>query len=125
QEESPAQSTGTFRPLADRCILLADDGPENLQTIGQFLAHAGAEVIFANDGQSVMEMVTSRQGESARIDLILIDMQMPVLDGYQTTTRLRRAGFDGPIIALGTHSLIHDRQRCLDVGCDDCAPKPV
>jgi len=106
-------------------VLLVEDSPVTLRLHEQFLRIAGAQVGLAENGRLACDLALEAQREGRPFDLILMDMQMPVMDGYDATRELRARDYRHPIVALTAHANAGDRQRCLDAGCDDYVPKPV
>jgi PAS domain S-box-containing protein len=106
-------------------VLIVDDRQEIRFLAEHFVHDAGGEVITANNGQEALEKVRQSQTAGEQVDLVLMDIQMPVMDGYQAATLLREEGFKGPLIALTANAMQGDRERCLQAGFDDHTSKPL
>jgi signal transduction histidine kinase/DNA-binding response OmpR family regulator/HPt (histidine-containing phosphotransfer) domain-containing protein len=101
-------------------VLLVDDGDANRRLINLILTRAGCIVTEATNGK-----IGSDAALQTEFDIILMDMQMPVMDGYKATRRLREHGYKGPIMALTANAMTSDRELCEAAGCDDFLAKPV
>jgi CheY-like chemotaxis protein len=128
----PALRTSARPSIQLDChALLVEDGRANTRFLTHVLKKTGARVTLAEHGRSAVEMVEKTLSDSPPIDdqsepfdIILMDMDMPVMDGYEATGRIREMGFEGPIIAVTGRTDKYDRQRCLDAGCNDYLSKP-
>ena len=101
-------------------ILVAEDVEANQVLVKALLNRMGLEVTMANDGQEAVDKALS--GE---YDLIFMDIQMPIMDGYEATSVLRSKGLTLPIIALTAHAMNDEYGRCIEKGFDDCLTKPI
>jgi signal transduction histidine kinase/CheY-like chemotaxis protein len=117
------RDTGPER-IAGR-LLLAEDSPDNQLLISSLLKKLGATVVIADNGQVAVELAVAAVENGEAFDVILMDMHMPLLDGYGATRLLREKGYERPIIALTANAMAGEEQKCLDAGCDDYATKPI
>ena len=106
-------------------VLVVDDGVDNRRLISLVLGKVGITVDEAGDGREGLEAIAAAAASGTPYDLVLMDMQMPVLDGYTATAHLRSNGFDAPIVALTGNAMKGDEQKCLDAGCTAFLSKPV
>ena len=111
--------------LAGCRVLLAEDGPDNQRLVCHILHKAGADVVVVENGRLAVDAVLQAEDQGKPFNVVLMDMQMPIMDGYTATSVLREHGHCGRIIALTANAMEQDRSKCLAVGCDDYATKPV
>ena len=121
----PADANQLSTSLAGLQVLLVEDGIDNQKLIGMLLKRAGIKVHIADNGQRALDKISEVHANDQRFDVILMDMQMPVMDGYTATRNLRQDGYTGPIIALTANAMNQDRDSCLKAGCDDYMAKPI
>jgi two-component system, sensor histidine kinase len=120
--QSARQRDGTSMKgaLAGQNILVVDDVSDNRDLMQRYLSSTGSNVGLAASGDEALKMCSESDW-----DLVLMDIQMPKMDGYETTQKLRQAGFRRPIIALTAHAMRSDLERCLKAGCDETITKPI
>ncbi|MFM1872567.1 MAG: Autoinducer 2 sensor kinase/phosphatase LuxQ [Planctomycetota bacterium] len=106
-------------------VLVAEDGRDNQLLIRRILGAAGLQVEVADNGQLAVDAVARAEASETPFDLVLMDMQMPVMDGLEATRRLRAEGFGRGIVALSANVFAEDVQRCREAGCDDFCSKPI
>ena len=103
-------------------ILLVEDNPENRDMLSRRLIRRGFDVVFAEDGLQAVHMAKADPP-----DLILMDLSLPVMDGWEATRQIKADQATGaiPVIALTAHAMASDRAKALEAGCDDYDTKPV
>ncbi|MDR3196497.1 MAG: response regulator [Planctomycetaceae bacterium] len=106
-------------------ILLVEDMVINQMVISAQLRNAGAKVEIAGNGELGIKKITEDMDNGLFFDVVLMDMQMPVMDGYEAAAQLRAQGYNRPIIAVTAHALTGDRDKTIKAGCDDYISKPV
>ena len=107
-------------------VLLAEDGADIRRLVTLYLQEAGLSVDAAANGRMAVDRVVTAHAAGNPYDLVLMDVQMPILDGYDATREIRLRGHATlPIIAFTAHALAGEREKCLDAGCNDYATKPI
>jgi len=112
-------------PLPDYNVLVVEDGRVNQIVLSAQLTEAGAQVTLADNGQVAITIISECETANKPFDVVLMDMQMPVMDGYEATRSLRNNGYTRPIIAITAHALSGDCEKTLEVGCDAYLSKPI
>ncbi len=101
-------------------LLIVEDSPDNQALMEIILKRKGALIEFANNGVEGLKKALAK-----KYDVVLMDIQMPVQDGYVTVEKLRASNYRGPIIALTAHAMAEEREKCIRIGCDDFLSKPI
>ena len=122
---APREAVPVDRGHVDARVLLVEDGIDNQRFISRLLRKIGATVEVAENGLIGYQAALAARDEGQPFDLVLMDMQMPEMDGYTAARRLRDEGYTSPVVALTAHAMAHDRNRCLAAGCDDYLTKPI
>jgi PAS domain S-box-containing protein len=122
-EPAPVTSTTTERPLAGIAILVAEDEPVNQIVLETNLVEDGARVVVVGNGREAVERV-SQDGAKA-YDIVLMDVQMPEMDGYEATRRILARVPGLPIIGQTAHAMAEEKAKCLDAGMVDHIAKPI
>ncbi|QYK48154.1 MAG: response regulator [Phycisphaeraceae bacterium] len=113
------------KPTLSGRLLLADDAPDNRRLFGHHLTKAGAVVEVVADGQAALERALDAWRRHRAFDAVILDVQMPEMDGIEAVKHLRAAGYEGLVIALSADAMTEARQRGIDAGFDDYLTKPI
>lgn len=105
---------------AEKVILVVEDVDTNKIFFDAALRKTNAKILWAKDGQEAVTMF----GEN-RVDLVLMDLQLPIMDGYTATRKIREVNTDIPIIAQTAHVMSGEREKCIEAGCNDYLAKPI
>jgi CheY-like chemotaxis protein/anti-sigma regulatory factor (Ser/Thr protein kinase) len=118
--ECPTQPETPCQDHEPACILVAEDDRNNQKLVALMLDHLRYKRVIVNDGEEAIQAALQQQ-----FDLILMDIQMPVMNGYEATRQLRAKGITVPIVALTARAMASDREKCIAAGCSDYLSKPI
>ncbi len=104
----------------DKVILVVEDVDTNKIFFDAALRKTNAKILWAKDGQEAIDMYKENH-----IDLVLMDLQLPIMDGYTATREIKKIDSAVPIIAQTAHVMSGEREKCLEAGCDDYLAKPI
>ncbi|HEX5019393.1 MAG TPA: PAS domain S-box protein [Candidatus Binatia bacterium] len=121
-EMAPKVPALTSQLMRNVRVMIVEDQPDIRRLMEYFIVAAGGAVTSFNGGEAALELVKQRPED---IDIILMDIQMPRMDGYATTRQIRALGFDKPIIAVTAGAMAADQANCLAAGCSDYISKPI
>lgn len=116
----PINMLGDGPLLKNKNILIVEDNRDIQEILAKTVRDAGADIDLAGNGIECLKKV-----EQSKFDLVLMDLQMPVMDGFETIERLRSSGFKRPIIVVTAYALNNERERCLKIGATDFVTKPI
>ncbi len=124
-EPEEGESETDSAPRLDARVLVVDDYEEICDLVRHILESAGASVETATNGKKALEEVADAENSGRPFDLVFMDVQMPQMNGYETTQELRERGYDRPIVALTAAAMSRDFDRCMEAGCTAHLPKPI
>ena len=113
-------STNTTGSLQDRKILIVDDVADNRLLVTYYLNKLGLKLYQAGNGVEALDMISKQD-----FDLILLDIQMPLMDGHQVMEKLKSTGYQVPVIAITAHAMKEEKDRCLAAGFSGYITKPI
>ncbi|MCW3787597.1 response regulator [Plebeiibacterium sediminum] len=113
-------SSSLNQDWGDKVILVVEDVDTNKIFFDAALRKTSAKILWAKDGQEAIDMYKEND-----IDLVLMDLQLPILDGYTATKEIKKIDSKVPIIAQTAHVMSGEREKCLEAGCDDYLAKPI
>jgi CheY-like chemotaxis protein len=109
-----------YQDWADKVILVVEDVDVNKIFFDAALRRTNAKIIWAKNGQEAIDMFKDNH-----IDLVLMDLQIPIMDGYAATQEIKKINPDVPVIAQTAHVMSGEREKCFEAGCNDYLTKPI